>query len=1004
MKSNYSVLVIIILITANLITGCNQDLVKKTLPSALKDMKPDIIRNGHNFGGRAVAVCRHPTNNDELIVASQSGGLFKTTNHGVDWEQVSGSTTFWFSDVKYFPTNASIVIATANKDTRVVSGGGIWRSSNGGGSWLHAVLPVCPCSRIDNLSAYSIDIDPASNRIWIGTSSGLIYSDDYGITWIWLNQPKYSWSNNCESVESVIIPAPNHIKVVTEKGVRISDDNGLTWSYPNRPSFTKNGTLISLVYPGSYNELICSPFNDKHLFYIFQYDDIQSNHYCGLFSSSDNGSTWENIREDIMQQRIPFIKVVPSLNSFSNQIDVYYCNGSLILEKATFLTEGTTLKMQTGPWVPLNKTNAHEDVSDMAFEKDGKTPLLITTDGGVAVTQDKGLNWTQTGSGSHGFCALQINSLTGQTQGKHSDLYFTTQDNWTWASSDDGLTWPYLFGVEGSFIQLPRKKFPNRRILTHSSIFGVDLIRPLFVDWQVFPSVAKHSYGIPCLISPGMYIQNSSIIPLNRAGINIQTTYVHLTTDTGATWTPKVSYAETFLDIPKTSGGEITPVIYQAISAPGTPPVWNQQSIGIKRINDILGNGSPVISNVSGFGNIGSFTRDLADTKVFGVDPGDPNHLIVPDIIENNVKVTFDGGQTWPVDNSLTQLVTNSGEFSFSWSSGTSHAFIPGGGYSQITVIEFDQYVTGRILVGTMQAGVFSSCDNGTTWEKAQSSELIPAVSGFYPTTDNTVIISSYGRGLWQLSFPSCFNIHIPTIERKFPNFPVIYWRGIRFPLSQIHNSDICSQCGFFLVNDGDITEYKINKENNTITQVSISSGNINGYGANAKKLNLPFTITRSTKQFNAETDTTLTEMLSKNAIKIKGLYLDGNILKGLILSNQNIVLAQLPQPEQQQPTLFVDVRSYIEDTSGSNKLMIYGSGFDSQIPISIILDGVTLVLDKKLQVNAEGNFNQAIKYLLSPGKHTMLIEQGKKEKSIRAGYTFFIPIQEERMGNKILN
>src|SRR2546427_6239810 len=57
-------------------------------------MQPNIPN-----GGRAVAVSVHPTNVSHIIVASETGGLFKSTDGGASWTQVSGTTTFGYSDV-----------------------------------------------------------------------------------------------------------------------------------------------------------------------------------------------------------------------------------------------------------------------------------------------------------------------------------------------------------------------------------------------------------------------------------------------------------------------------------------------------------------------------------------------------------------------------------------------------------------------------------------------------------------------------------------------------------------------------------------------------------------------------------------------------------------------------------------------------------------------------------------------------------------------------------------
>src|SRR5450432_2732891 len=108
----------------------------------LSQMQPGVVT-----GGRAVAITRHPANNTEFFVASEGGGVFKSTNAGTNWSQVTGSSTFGFNDVKYCIAAPNIIIAAANSDTKILNGGGIWRSTNSGSSWSQIPLtpPVAGC-------------------------------------------------------------------------------------------------------------------------------------------------------------------------------------------------------------------------------------------------------------------------------------------------------------------------------------------------------------------------------------------------------------------------------------------------------------------------------------------------------------------------------------------------------------------------------------------------------------------------------------------------------------------------------------------------------------------------------------------------------------------------------------------------------------------------------------------------------------------------------------------
>src|SRR5262249_6388003 len=94
--------------------------------------------------------------------------------------------------------------------------------------------------------------------------------------------------------------------------------------------------------------------------------------------------------------------------------------------------------------------------SDVAFDLELRTPILLASDGGVHRTADAGASWTLTGGGFGGFVALQINEITGQTvtgTKPHLDLYYSTQDNGIKASPDGGQTWPANSGAEGRHIR-----------------------------------------------------------------------------------------------------------------------------------------------------------------------------------------------------------------------------------------------------------------------------------------------------------------------------------------------------------------------------------------------------------------------------------------------------------------------------------------------------------------------------------------------------------------------
>jgi hypothetical protein len=120
------------LLSAVLLAGSGGSLVSPPVALALPPPSVTPFQPNVKWGGRTVAVDVSPANSAQAIAASESGGLFRTSDSGATWTHIDSLLPFRMSDVQYDPGNAQIVIASAWGDSRVVNGGGIWRSTDGG--------------------------------------------------------------------------------------------------------------------------------------------------------------------------------------------------------------------------------------------------------------------------------------------------------------------------------------------------------------------------------------------------------------------------------------------------------------------------------------------------------------------------------------------------------------------------------------------------------------------------------------------------------------------------------------------------------------------------------------------------------------------------------------------------------------------------------------------------------------------------------------------------------
>lgn len=134
------------------------------------------VRLAFPSAGRSTALAI--PNPNAVYVGTGNGGIFRTTWNGVSWSALTALGTprpgASISDLYVDPSNISRIWATSTR----IGGGRVFRSDNGGTSWLDrtALLPNLPINAIevDNFNA---------NRIWVAADLGVYQSFDGGGSW-----------------------------------------------------------------------------------------------------------------------------------------------------------------------------------------------------------------------------------------------------------------------------------------------------------------------------------------------------------------------------------------------------------------------------------------------------------------------------------------------------------------------------------------------------------------------------------------------------------------------------------------------------------------------------------------------------------------------------------------------------------------------------------------------------------------------------------------------------
>jgi len=340
-------------------------------------------------GGRADAVSGSLTNKHTFYFGATGGGLWKTTDGGSNWKNVSdGFFGGGVGAVAVAPSDETIVYAGQGESTlrNNVSEdlGGIWRSDNGGRSWHNLGLK-------DSRHIARIMVHPKDpNIVWVavmghlfGPSAerGVYKTTDGGKTW-----KKTLFVNDQTGCSDVVMEPANpsvlyaglwHVKRTPYSmesggegsGLYKSTDGGETWTELSRKKGLPRGVW------GVVNVAVSATNPDK----IFA---MIENAQGGLFVSTDKGESWTKLNsENEIRQRAWYynrVYVDPT-----NENTVYVLN----VEFMRSLDGGKTFTRIQSP---------HSDHHDLWIDPTDGHRLILADDGGAQVSYNGGADWSST--------------------------------------------------------------------------------------------------------------------------------------------------------------------------------------------------------------------------------------------------------------------------------------------------------------------------------------------------------------------------------------------------------------------------------------------------------------------------------------------------------------------------------------------------------------------------------------------------------------------------------
>jgi photosystem II stability/assembly factor-like uncharacterized protein len=652
---------------------------------------------GPNIGGRVIAVAGVPSERNLFYMGGVDGGVWKSTDYGVTWDNISDGKLPSASDsigaIAVAPSNPQVLYAgTGETDIRndMITGDGMFKSVDGGKTWKYAGLK-------DTRTISTIAIDPHDPNIVYAGSMGHVFVADPDRGVFKSTDGGKSWhkilfvDDKTGAIDVVMDPHDPNVLYATMwqaqrmpwalddggpgSGLYKSTDGGAHWTNLSRNPGLPQGVL------GRMGVAVAAS-DPKIVFAIIQAKG------GGVFRSADAGATWKRVNANWSLRQRAFYYMTVYVDPTNPQV-LYVPN-----------VDGVWVSRNGGKAFSLLHLRHGDDHTVWINPTDPKV-LLVGTDGGATISTDGGKTW----SSDH-------NQPTGQFY--HVALDHQFPFNVYGAQQDEGsfegpsarpggaipnAAWHEVALGESTFVA-PK---PDDPYVTYGSDYYTLMQRynrlsgarlsvspdPVYLD-GVSAAEMKYRFGWthPIFFSPNdpkkLYLASQYVMTSDDGGRTWQVISPDLTRNDPATEKPSggpvdldQTGAEVFPDISALAVSTVDKSVIWAGSQDGlvhvtrdggrhwqavTPPEltqWTEIS-SIEPSHDaagtvyltasryMWGDYKPYVFESTDFGHHWTtLASGLPDESVFVVrqDPDDPGLLFLG--TANTVQVSFDGGAHW---------------------------------------------------------------------------------------------------------------------------------------------------------------------------------------------------------------------------------------------------------------------------------------------------------------------------------------------------------------------
>lgn len=438
----------LLLIVATLLSGITID-AQETSAFAGKSLFGSL-RARHlgpaSTSGRVSSLSVVESETEKIYVGAASGGLWKSISAGAYFNPVFDDYTQSIGKVAVDQLNPETIwVGTGEPWVRnsVSVGTGLYKSTNGGGSWK--LMGLEDSERISDIIVHPENSDivyvAAQGHLWDSNEERGVYkTSDGGETW----ERVFYIDENTGCADLEIDPTnPNVLYAAMwshrrypwsfdsglngESGLFKSVDAGKSWKpvHNGFPDETLGRIAVSVA-----------PSNPNRVYATVEVKDKEKK---GLYRSDDAGGSWELVSTSMNTSLRPFYFSLLRVDPLDENI-VYKCGLNLIVSEDggdSFRTVGSQV---------------HSDIHDVWIDPSNTKHVIIGTDGGVYESYDRAKSFKM-------FNNLPLSQFyrISVDDAEPFNVYGGLQDNGSWfapsqkAGGVGNADWTATFGGDGFY-------------------------------------------------------------------------------------------------------------------------------------------------------------------------------------------------------------------------------------------------------------------------------------------------------------------------------------------------------------------------------------------------------------------------------------------------------------------------------------------------------------------------------------------------------------------------